>query len=105
MSWLRRIRGRSRREKVRYEKNTRRAGAQETVVENIKKGDFGGLDMWSEWKEKDYQSRLNMNTWREREAGDAKEDLYGHFHGRPEGEKHRVDHVRRPEKDESGGVL
>ena len=37
MSWLRRIIGRSRREKVRSEKTREELGAQETVVQKIKK--------------------------------------------------------------------
>ena len=35
-------------------------------------GDSCGLDMWNGWREKDYQSRIYMDTWREREAEGGK---------------------------------
>src|ERR1700733_15187009 len=38
MSWLRRIRGRSRREKIRNEITRKELGAEETVLERIRKG-------------------------------------------------------------------
>jgi len=38
MTWLRRIRGRSRREKIRNEKTREELGAEETVIEKIKRG-------------------------------------------------------------------
>src|SRR6218665_2975165 len=37
MAWLRRIRGRSRREKIRNEKTREELGAEETVIEEIKR--------------------------------------------------------------------
>ena len=37
MAWLRRIRGRSRRERIRNEKTREELGAEETVVEKIKR--------------------------------------------------------------------
>src|SRR6218665_4170227 len=37
MAWLRRIRGRSRRERIRNEKTREELGAEETVIEKIKK--------------------------------------------------------------------
>ena len=37
-----------------------------------------GLDMWNGWSEKDYQSRLYMDTWRKREAegGKGRSDVH-----------------------------
>ena len=37
MAWLRRIRGRSRREQIRNEKTREELGAEETVIEKIKR--------------------------------------------------------------------
>jgi len=37
MAWLRRIRGRSRRERIRNEKTREELGAEETVIEKIKR--------------------------------------------------------------------
>src|SRR6218665_534521 len=72
MSWLRRIIGRSRREKVRNEQTRQELGAEETVVQKIKKrrlqwfghvekGDYSGLDTWNGWRGKDYQMQLYMD--------------------------------------------
>ena len=41
------------------------------------------MDMWSRWREKDFLSRLYMDTWREREA---EEDLNGQCQGKPKRE-------------------
>jgi len=50
MAWLRRIRGRSRRESIRNEKTREELGVEETVIEKIKRrlARFGHM-------EKDYQ--------------------------------------------------
>src|SRR6218665_3503623 len=61
MSWLRRIIGRSRREKVRNEQTRKELGAEETVVQKIKKRDYSGLDTWKGWRRKDYQMQLYMD--------------------------------------------
>ena len=47
------------------------------------------MDMWDGWREKD-QSRLYMDTFREREA-EEEEDLDEQSQGRPEGEKYLLD--------------
>ena len=50
------------------------------------------MDMWSGWREKDYQSQTF--TWKrggKEKQREAEEDLDGQCQGRPEGEKHRLD--------------
>src|SRR6218665_376719 len=45
------------------------------MEEKIKKR-ICGLDMWNRWRKKDYQSRLYMDTWREREAGGGERRIW-----------------------------
>ena len=63
-------------EKNTNEKNKRRAGAQETVVEQITERRLinYGLHMWSGWNEKYYTNRSFSNTamWKGREAEDSR---------------------------------
>ena len=55
--------------------------------------------MWSGWREKDYQSQLNMDMWKEREAEGSRDEQ---CQGRPEGEKHRLDQDWRGDQKQRG---
>src|SRR6218665_2163026 len=68
MSWLRRIIGRSRREKVRNEQTREELGPKKQWYKRSRKGDYSGLDTCKGWRRKDYQMQLYMDMWREREA-------------------------------------
>src|SRR6218665_135551 len=59
MSWLRRIIGRSRREKVRNEQT--REELEETVVQKIKERRLQWFGTWKGWRRKDYQMQLYMD--------------------------------------------
>src|SRR6218665_3825602 len=67
MSWLRRIIGRSRREKVRNEqtsemnKREKSLGLKKQWYKRSRKGDYSGLDTWKGWRRKDYQMQLYMD--------------------------------------------
>src|SRR6218665_1900144 len=50
------------REKVRNEQTREELGAEETVVQKIKKRRlYSGLDTWKGWRRKDYQIQLYMD--------------------------------------------
>src|SRR6218665_855197 len=59
MSWLRRIIGRSRREKVRNEQTREELGLKKQWYKRSRKGDYSGLDTWKRWRRKDYQMQFN----------------------------------------------
>src|SRR6218665_842121 len=67
MSWLRRIIGRSRREKFRNEqtsemnKQEKSLGLKKQRYKRSRKGDYSGLDTWKGWRRKDYQMQLYMD--------------------------------------------
>ena len=58
MSWLRRIIGRSRREKSEMNKQEKSLGLKKQWYKRSRKGDYSGLDTWNEWMKKDYQMQL-----------------------------------------------
>src|SRR6218665_1518339 len=68
ISWLRRIIGRSRREKVRNEQTREELGARKQWYKRSRKGDYSGLDTWKGWRRKDYQMQLYVDMYSEREA-------------------------------------
>src|SRR6218665_2499194 len=61
MSWVRRIIGRSRREKVRMNKQEKSLGLKKQWYKRSRKGDYSGLDTWKGWRRKDYQMQLYMD--------------------------------------------
>src|SRR6218665_2922461 len=61
MSWLRRIIGRSRREKVRNEQTREELEAEEKWYKRSRKGGYSGLDTWKGRRRKDYQMQLYMD--------------------------------------------
>src|SRR6218665_3750300 len=82
MSWLRRIRGRSRREKVRSEKAREELGVQETVVEKIKKRTPVVWTCGADGGGKTTNCSFTWTCgWKEKQR-EAKEDLDGQCQGR-----------------------
>src|SRR6218665_2712418 len=61
MSWLRKIIGRSRREKVRNEQTRKELGLKKQWYKRSRKGDYSGLDTWKGWRREDYQMQLYMD--------------------------------------------
>src|SRR6218665_2528031 len=97
MSWLRRIIGRSRREKVRNEQTRDELGAEETVVQKIKKrGQTTVVStvVWTRGKDGGEKITKWSFTWTCRgkeKQRETEEDLDGQCQGRPEREEHRLD--------------
>src|SRR6218665_3861363 len=88
MSWLRRIIGRSRREKVRNEQTREELGAEETVVQKIKKRRL----QWFGHVERMEEKRL------------PNADLYGHVEGKRSRGRQRktwMDNVREDLKEKN----
>src|SRR6218665_2628689 len=93
MSWLRRIIGRSRREKVRNEQIREELGAEETVVQKIKKRRQTTV-IWTGGKaggEKITKCNFTWTCRGKEKQRETEEDLDGQCHGRPEREEHRLD--------------
>jgi len=67
-----------------------------------RKGGSCGLDMWNGWREKDYQSRLYMDTWREREAEGGKGRSGWTTSGKTWRRKHRFDPDWRGDQKQRG---
>ena len=60
MSWLRRIIGRSRREKSEMIKHEKSLGLKKQWYKISRKRDYSGLDTWKGCRRKDYQIQLYM---------------------------------------------
>ena len=92
MSWLRRIRCSSRREKDINEKPREELELKKQWLKRSRKGDFCGLDMWSSWRGKTTNRSFIWTCGGKEKQREAEEDLDGQCRGRPEGEKHRLNH-------------
>src|SRR6218665_1307812 len=72
--WLRRIRGRSPREKKsEMNKQDKSLGFKKQWYKRSRKEDYSGLDMWDGWRGKDYQTQLHMDMWREEKQREAED--------------------------------
>src|SRR6218665_1531789 len=103
MSWLRRIRGRSRRNEHTREEPGAHSGTKDQGKETTL--------AWTRGTDGGEQTTKCSFTWTcegKEKQREAEEDLYGQCQGRPKGETHRLDHaglVKRPETERSGGAL
>src|SRR6218665_1648428 len=96
MSWLRRIIGRNIREKVRNEQTREELGAQETVLQKIKKRRLQWFGHVERLEGKRLPNAALHGQWtcrRKEKQRDSEEDLDGHWtmSGKTEREKYRLD--------------